>query len=465
MLQSSEYFIKDFIFWYLNVSDFRNVEKRKKLVYTLKIKLLLFLYCLTILTSIYIFSFFIGIIKAIILFAVIYPQISLLVILFWALFLEILINPIKKLFVLRAKYRLSQHKGIKIAIAGSYGKTSIKEILNTVLSPYKKVKCTPDNHNTPIGIARFINTLEMDEDVLIFEMGEYFKGDIKYLSEFIDPNIGIITGINEAHLDKFGNVENTKNAIFELADFLKNKTKTKLFCNIDSRYVFEKSKSYKDLIFYGKNGVLDFVVENPSSDLSGTNFILKDVKGNGLVIKSKLLGLHQVGPLSLASYVSYKLGISISEIEISIKNTKAFAHRLELKEDSGGVLVIDDSYNGNPDGVKCAINFLGNIKNKRRFYITPGLVEMGQKSEEIHKEIGRLLAEAKIEKVVLIKNSVSKFIEDGINEYKNNHKIDGENYCEIIYFDSALDLFKNLPKQTANNDLLLYQNDWPDNYF
>ena len=120
------------------------------------------------------------------------------------------------------------------------------------------------------------------------------------------------------------------------------------------------------------------------------------------------------------------------------------------------MVTLDDSYNGNPDGVKAVIEFLGSLKDHRRFYVTPGLVEMGGRTEQVHKEIGKRLAQAHIEKVVLIKNSVTPYLAQGLHEAH----YDGE----VVWFDDALSAFAALPHLTVKGDVVLLQNDWPDQY-
>src|SRR3990167_4887816 len=381
MLQASEYNLGEFFGWLRRVENFKEVEQRKKLVKTFKAQLLLGM-----------IAFFIGITLAVVLvkgdifslliYIILLPHVLPYWLALCSFKLSIIQRPIEKMMINKAKSKLKNHKALKIGIAGSYGKTTMKEILKTVLAQSKKVAATPDNKNTPIGVARFVDALEGDEEVLIFEMGEYYEGDIKKFAEITLPDIGIITGINEAHLDKFKHIERTTETIFELADFLKHKENTKLYVNVESRLAKEKATAF-DHFSFGNNGIEskdgNWHAEGAETGLSGTRFILKNNKGEGIVVSSKLLGLHQVGPLSVVTHLAKSLGMKIEDIELGLKNTRPFEHRLDPREESGGIIVIDDSYNGNPDGVRAAINFLKEIKNKRRFYITPGLVEMGSK--------------------------------------------------------------------------------------
>lgn len=464
MLQASEYKVEEFFTWFRGVSNFNRVENRKTLVKTSKaIILLCFSYLIFIFFILVSFNYLIfaeskfGLILFV-LFILATPYITIFATVSFSLLLNILQKPIERSIIKNATEKLQKHKALKIAIAGSYGKTTMKEILYTVLSQTKNVRATPDNKNTPLGISRFVDTLEGNEEILLFEMGEYYKGDIKLLCDLVDPSIGIITGVNEAHLDKFKHIENTIDTIFELADFLNKKENTSLYINGESKLAKEKAKTLenKKVTIYDDKGVGEFDIEDLKTDLSGVNFVLRGEGGQAIVARSSLLGKHQAGPIALSAYIAKELGVKLQDIELGIKNTKAFDHRMQLREDSGGVFIIDDSYNGNPDGVRVAIEFLKEVKDKRRFFITPGLVEMGRKTEEVHREIGKELARAGIEKVVLIRNSVTGFIEAGLKE--NNY------VGEIIWFDSGKECFASLPKRTINNDLLLYQNDWPDNY-
>jgi UDP-N-acetylmuramoyl-tripeptide--D-alanyl-D-alanine ligase len=401
----------------------------------------------------------------------IFPYVALLFVSVLTHLINNIQKPIEKSIIKKAKDKLALHSAIKIGVVGSYGKTSMKEMLKTVLAQGFNVKATPDNKNTPLGIARFVESLEGDEEVLVFEMGEYYKGDIKNLCLLVNPDIGIITGVNEAHLEKFKNIEASSNTIFEIADFLVNKKNSRLYVNSENRLALERVHQYKNkdsenlsIYTYGEGGVLGILnnkesnlsVVGADTSLSGTSFVLKDNKNEGIVVSSRLIGLHQVGPLSLVAFIAKTLGMKAEKIEIGLKSTSPFEHRMEYKEAEGGVTIIDDSYNGNPDGVRVAINFLKEIKNKRRFYITPGLVELGSMTKEIHKDIGKQLANAGIEKVVLVRNSVTGFINEGLKEalFKG----------DIIWFDSSLECFKSMGRLTISNDLLLYQNDWPDNY-
>jgi UDP-N-acetylmuramoyl-tripeptide--D-alanyl-D-alanine ligase len=271
----------------------------------------------------------------------------------------------------------------------------------------------------------------------------------------------VITGVNEAHLERFGSLEKASNTIFELAEYLKSKSgsfskgssnrEVLVYVNSEGTVKPRDDKSY---ILYGQKGTSEWKVESANTGIEGITISFEHV-GRHVEAHSKLLGLHNVGPLSAAADIAFRLGLTEEQIQTGISKTKPFDHRMRPRTD-GGVTWIDDSYNGNPDGAAAAIEFLKTLKGQRRFYVTPGLVEMGARKEEIHKEMGRKLAEANIEKVVLIRDSVTPYIEEGLKEagYKG----------EVIWYDFGPTAFNALPKMTVAGDVILIQNDWPDQY-
>ncbi len=457
MLQASEYVVHDYLRWLRRVEDFRTVEIRKKIVPTYKARFLLaiawvmlgILYagaiaCILLLEAPLRIALFVVV-------ASMAPYLLAYTILIPLSLIEIFIQrPITRGKIRRAAEKLHKLPAIKIGVAGSYGKTSMREILVTVIREGKRVAAPERSINTPLGICDFIESLKGDEEVLVFEMGEYYPGDIAYLSRLIRPDIGIITGINEAHLQKFGSIENTTRTIFELAGYLGHKP---LYVNGENEYV--RKAAAPQHIAYSKTGVADWQIEKAKSELSGTSFELVQ-QAIRIPVASKLLGLHHIGPLAAAADVASRVGISIEAIARGLNKTSAYDHRLVPIYDPSGVTTLDDSYNGNPDGAAAGIAFLGSLTGRRRFYVTPGLVEMGSQTSAVHKEIGKKLAEAGIEKVVLIKNSVTPYIEQGLKE--NNFT------GEILWYQNAQLAFSALPLLTAKGDVILLQNDWPDQY-
>lgn len=460
MAQQSEYRPVDFLRWFLRTSDFLNVEQRKKLVMTPKAVILtiiliastISLYSLAVLTFMEGSEWWKFVIAPVLViatpFIIGYGTAPLL-------FLWNLIEwPIEAAIVAEAKRQLLDHKGLRIAIAGSFGKTSMREILKTVLGAGKKVAAPGGSYNTPLGLSSFIRKLNDNEDVLIFELGEYYPGDIRRLCHMVRPDMGVITGVNEAHLEKFKSIERARKTIFELADGIAGGP---LYVNKENERAKEEPsvETRESTFFYSREGVASVTIENPKTGLTGTAFTLR-YKGTALECHSRLLGAHHIGPLAAAAHIAFRLGLTPEEVRQGIAETKPFEHRMEPSMGADGVVTLDDSYNGNPDGVRAVIAFLESLTGVRRWYVTPGLVEMGIEKENVHREIGKELARAGIEKVVLIRNSVTPFIEKGLQEEKYKG--------DVLWFDKALDAFAALPNLTVKGDVVLLQNDWPDQY-
>jgi UDP-N-acetylmuramoyl-tripeptide--D-alanyl-D-alanine ligase len=467
MLQANEYYPFEYIAWYHRTRNFWNIEKRKQLVYTTKAILLSafawgsFIWSLISSAWVAYLTGVPGIVAAILGF-VVSPFIVPYMLFVLIIALNWLQKPIEAYIIADAKRKLQKHPAVRIGIAGSFGKTTMREILKAVLAEGKRVASPPGSHNTPLAIARFIRGLSGNEEVLIFELGEYYPGDIKKLCNFVDPNWGVITGVNEAHLERFGTIEKAASTIFELEVYLKSKagsymkgslTQERLvYVNADG--IARPPQDASSHVFYGRTGTYSWKVESATTGIEGTQIGFSH-NGKNIQAHSRLLGLHNVGPLSAAADIASRLGLGIDQISKGIAATKPFEHRMEPRTD-GGVIWIDDSYNGNPDGAAAAIDFLTTLKGHRRWYVTPGLVEMGSRKEEVHREMGRKLAEAGIEKVVLIKDSVTPFIAEGLK---------AAGYAgDIVWYDFGPTAFNALPKMTVAGDVVLIQNDWPDQY-
>ncbi len=423
LLQLEEYQIVRFLRAIGKTKGIPPATLRKKLVFTPKMILI------TSFTLGFIMSLTIGFHLAYLL--VIYISVLPIV---CVVFLLTPVDTILKLIkIQQAKNVLSHYPDLLIVgIAGSYGKTTMKEAISTVLSQKYSVLKTPENINTPLGIAELIiKKLTSTTEVLVVEMGEYKRGDITDICSLVKPQIGVITGINEAHLERMGTLDNTIATLFELAQ--NTDTNGLLVLNKDDNRVnkyYKKYVAHQQVILY--------------SSLDETE------------LKSGLLGRYATGVLHAVEGVARHLGLDFTQIQKGAAAIKPLPHRLELIEGARGVTVIDDSYNGNPDGVREAIYVLSTYEKRRKVYVTPGLVETGSKTAEIHKEIGRKLSSV-ADVVVLIKNSATPYIAEGLREkgYSNEN---------IKWYISSEQAHADMGNIIQPNDVVLFQNDWTDNY-
>jgi UDP-N-acetylmuramyl pentapeptide synthase len=341
------------------------------------------------------------------------------------------------------------HAGIRIAVAGSYGKTSMKELLLSVLSAGKKVAATPANKNVAVSHAAFARSLDGDEDILIIEYGEGAPGDVVRFATTTQPTHAVITGLAPAHLDRYKTLAAAAEDIFSLKKAVKH---SQLYVNAESPAAKDYIKP--DYVSYDVHGAGGWQASNISVSLSGTSFVLKKNR-QSLHLHSSLIGRHQVGPLSLAAALGIELGLSQDEVKAGVAATKPFEHRMQPYALGGG-WVIDDTYNGNIEGVRVGTALLKELTATRKWYVTPGLVEQGKDSQKIHEELGRLIADARPDIIVLMKNSTTASIEKGLRDaaYAGDIRIEQE----------PLKFYTNLDQFVAAGDVILMQNDWTDNY-
>ncbi|OGE81405.1 MAG: hypothetical protein A3H72_01040 [Candidatus Doudnabacteria bacterium RIFCSPLOWO2_02_FULL_48_8] len=342
---------------------------------------------------------------------------------------------IKHYIVAQARTKMRTLPKLKIiGITGSFGKTTMKESLSAVLSQRFKVLTTPENINTPLGISRLIlDKLDGDIELFVVEMGAYKRGDIFQLCAIAQPDIVLLTGINEAHLELFGGIKNTIAAKFEIV--VNSKSQALVVLNSDSELIKQNYQKY--------------LGERPVFWYSKELQMLPNVK-------MPLLGSYAWGVVNACVIIAKELGLSELEIRDGIGKIKQIPHRLQILPNSNGVVVIDDSYNGNPDGAAEAIKVLAGFQDKRKIYVTPGLVEMGSRTEAVHKEIGKQLAHA-ADVVILIKNSATPFIEQGLLQ-------EGFKSENIKWFGSAHLAHNAIKSIVKPGDVILFQNDWPENY-
>ncbi len=464
-------------------------EQRKQLVWTIKVRLLFGLALATHLILCILFWFWIpafaGMAFKIILLLVICYLLFVIYFILYTLY-TILLWPIdyilKQIIIVRAKAKVSKLKSqIKIiGIAGSYGKTTMKEVIKNVLSSKYKVLSTPESVNTPVGISRWIlKNVNLNTEILIVEMGEHYRGDIEDICNIVKPDISVVTGINESHMERMGDMDNIVATIFEVVSG--TKAGGMVVLNGDDEKVM---KHYKEFVW--PDHKLEFFTKNSSSEKCKVKSAKFDTEKLGWALQVKdigeafvnLLGEYALGDVDAAVKIAKSLMMNGQEIIAGINKIKPVEHRLEPIKSAGNILVIDDAYNGNPDGVREAIKVLSRFINRRKIFITPGLVEMGKASSEVHKQIGKELAGV-ADVVVLIKNSVTSWIEEGINSSSviarseatkqsgNRSPRSSESslaMTRIVWFNTAQEAHSSLSIVLKPGDVVVFQNDWGDQY-
>lgn len=459
MLQSTEYQIEPYLDWVWRTKDFRQVMQRRTLDETRAARWLLWAAQLGILLQIFIGASLIyygaqGTLTAGVAFGaaliLVYP-------LFWPFLLVVPVvlghwfisGPADKLAIEESALIFGGHPATKIAVAGSYGKTTMKELLATVLSEGLKVAVTPANKNVSSSHARFAKSLAGDEDALVIEYGEGGPGDVARFARITHPTHAIITGLAPAHLDQYKTLHAAGKDIFSVAQYLHGRN---VYVNSDSS---ETKPFLQDSYHrFGSHGALGWKVSGVKVGLDGTRFTLK--KGDQTMqLHCGLLGKHQVGYLSLVAALALELGLTPTQVKTGIAKTAPYEHRMQPYQ-LGGAWVIDDTYNGNLEGIRAGTELLKDLAAKRKIYVTPGLVDQGKQTERVHYEVGQLIAQAQPDMVVLMENSVTGYIQSGLKRFKYKG--------DVIIEPNPLEFYTNLKHFVAAGDLVVMQNDWTDNY-
>jgi len=362
-----------------------------------------------------------------------------------------------------------------IGITGSYGKTSIKHILGHILKTQAPTLITPGSVNTPMGITRVIREeLEPTHQYLVVEMGAYGPGSIKRLCDLTPPDLGIIASIGHAHYERFKSLDTVAQAKFELAEAVINKNPDQGRVIIHERTLrFAHARKMK--AEYPLNFIVAGDAVNPQKSAKEVSYIQpKDLqiqkieqrtKGIAITFEYKnviyspeipIFGIHHGHNVALAFATALELGIEADDIQDALSSVPQIQHRLEVKKQPGGTLLIDDAYNSNPIGFQSALNLLATItQSGRKILITPGMVELGVAHNDAHEKIGESAGEVCDICLVVSPARIPTFVKG----FKSTGA--GKTFLE---FDSFKDAQSWYAKNKQDGDILLIENDLPDMY-
>lgn len=340
-----------------------------------------------------------------------------------------------------------------IGITGSYGKTSVKFYLYTILRAWTDTLVTPSSFNTPMGITITIRkSLKAVHKIFLCEMGAKWVGDIKELCDIVHPKHGIITALGEQHLESFGSRENIIKTKYELADALPESGR--LYVNWDNE-VIRKNPPTHSYITYGTSSDCDYQAFDEKISASGTAFKVKAPDGEIYDFDTKLLGSHNVINITGAIAAAHGFGMPIAEMRRYVRRIEAVPHRMQIVP-RGAVTIIDDAFNSNPAGCRAALNTLKRMDGLR-ILVTPGMVELGEEEFKLNREFGEEAALC-CDVIVLIGEKQTLAIKEGI-EGKGFNK---ENLFVFEQFTEAMNMLYSM--KTDKKKIILLENDLPDNY-
>jgi UDP-N-acetylmuramoyl-tripeptide--D-alanyl-D-alanine ligase len=444
-------------------------DSKKKLVFTPRAKRIFFpAYALAALSGLWCFLF---------------PQFTLLWIAnvqlmpLWLMAINAILQPYEDFTQQRywreAYNKIQDYQPTIIGITGSFGKTSVKHILGHILKMNAPTLVTPGSVNTPMGITRIVREELMPEHrYFVVEMGAYGPGSIERLCKLTPPDMGIITAIGHAHYERFKSLETVASAKFELAESVLAKDGMMVVHERTLR--FESARAIKDeyiqnFIICGDQPPADKTKQSEESFMTKGDLEIQSIeqRKKGLEVRfiwknlthsieAPLFGVHHGYNVAMAFAAAFELGISARDIQSALSSLPQIQHRLEVKPQTDGTIIIDDAYNSNPVGFQAALGLLTTMgASGRKILITPGMVELGKAHDDAHERIGEVAGQI-CDVVIVVKGK-------RIPTFLKGFKSTGASK-ELHEVDTFSDAQKWVAKNRKTGDVILIENDLPDIY-
>lgn len=362
-------------------------------------------------------------------------------------------------FIADAKNRLAEIDPFIIGITGSYGKTSTKAYLGTIMNvALAPTFWPPKSFNTEMGITRELReSLKPGHKYAIIEMGAYNVGSIKRLCGLTPPKAAIVTAVGPMHLERFGSIDNVYHAKKELPDSVP--VGGILVLNGDNDYVRKMAVEFPNhrCVLYGldsSKGPLDCSGAILEITPNGTRFEI-NFRGKSYQTTTKLFGRPAISNLLASFAMAVELGADPDFTIAAIQTIEQFDNRLEVKS-NGGMLQINDAYNSNPEGFIAALDVLRDLPGEKKILFTPGMIELGNMQAQENARVAEYAAKI-CSDVIIIGNTNKQALTDGL-------KRGGFDEGRIWYAPNRDEGFKSLASIRTTRDVTLIENDLTDLY-
>ena len=342
-----------------------------------------------------------------------------------------------------AKYKRSLYNIPIIAVTGSVGKTSTKDIIASVVNTKYKTLKTEGNNNNNIGLPLTILRLK-DHEAAVIEMGMNHFREIAILTEIAKPTLAVITNIGTSHIGNLGSRENILKAKLEILEGMEI---PKIIINNDNDLLnkwYEENNESIEIHTYGIQNQSEAVTENIIMQEEGSEFtaIVKDEK---IDIKIHVGGEHFIYNALSAVQVGKCLGISNEQIKEGIEKFELTKKRMDIRKFENGAVLINDSYNASYESMKASLEYLGNYTATRRIAVLGEMFELGEFAEELHKKVGEEVAKNNID-ILICSGENSKYI---IETAKLNKDI------QIFFINNNEEIVEKLKEELQNGDVVL----------
>lgn len=301
-----------------------------------------------------------------------------------------------------AHFNRTRLKAKIIAVTGSSGKTTVKEMIASILRGVGKTYATKGNLNNEIGAP--LSLLDMDEtdEFGVIELGASRAGDIDYTVKMVEPDVAVINNVAAAHLEGFGDLNGVASAKGEIYSGLKKRNGIAIINNDDAFAGFWKKQLTQNkllvqkIITFSKKGAADLVAKNVKLDVDQCAQFEIECKTEKEPVHLNLTGSHNVNNALAAAACCIALGVSLKKIAKGLSQVPSIAGRLNIQYLSNGCRLIDDTYNANIESMKVAINLLSRYQG-RKILVIGDMAELGKYENEMHEQLGRLAVESKID--------------------------------------------------------------------
>lgn len=323
-----------------------------------------------------------------------------------------------------ARYKREKYNIPVIAVTGSVGKTSTKDIIASVVSQKYKTLKTQANLNNHIGMPLTILSLK-DHEALVVEMGMNHFGELSYLTNIAKPTIAVITNVGTAHIGNLGSRENILKAKLEILEGLPKDGVVIINNDNDLLHKWQLENKKYNVITYGINNNSKYVAKEIKYTTTGSEYQLNGKESIKVPVGGEAFVYNSLAAISVGELLS----IPIEKIQVGIKNFELTKMRLDVQKSSKGYTIINDCYNANYDSMKSAIEYLNSSKGNRKIAVLGDMLELGEFSQELHKKVGEEVAKNKIDILITVGKEANNIAEtakkNGINTtymFENNQK-------------------------------------------
>ena len=342
-----------------------------------------------------------------------------------------------------AKYKRSLYDIPVVAITGSVGKTSTKDMIASVVNTKIKTLKTEGNNNNNIGLPFTILRLK-DHEAMVVEMGMNHFGEISLLTDIAKPTLAVITNIGTSHIGNLGSRENILKAKLEILEGMKI---PRVIINNDNDLLhnwYEQNKDKLEIHTIGIENNSELMAKEIELGEESSKF--KAISDEGETeIQVPVAGTHFVYNALCAMEVGIVLGISTNQIQDGIAKFELTKKRMDIRKLENGAIIINDAYNASYESMKASIEFLTNHTGTRKIAVLGDMFELGEYSEELHRNVGKEVANHNID-VLICAGENSKYI---IEEAQKNKKI------ETFYFHNNEEIVEKLTQELRNGDVVL----------